>query len=148
MNMNQIDTSYKRPKHRLTPESNGNDQLLYFTSPSLTADGRNLVFISDRTGHPNLFTRDLLTGEERQLTDNAEGFLKSYIYFEIQISSAFLTCIIKNSKHKATTNPYDEYSGIGLENIKKSLNLLYEQDYSLNISDKEHDFEVNLIIPV
>lgn len=82
MNMNQIDTSYKRPKHRLTPESNGNDQLLYFTSPSLTADGRNLVFISDRTGHPNLFTRDLLTGEERQLTDNTEGFMKSYIYFD------------------------------------------------------------------
>ncbi len=73
---------------------------------------------------------------------------KSYIYFEIQLHEHTLNCTIKNSKHKATTNPYDEYSGIGLENIKKSLNLLYEQDYSLNISDKEHDFEVNLIIPV
>ena len=46
------------------------------------------------------------------------------------------------------TNHFDEYSGIGLENIKKSLNLLYEQDYSLKITDKEQDFEVNLIIPV
>jgi hypothetical protein len=59
----------------------GNNQLLYFTSPSLTADGRHLVFISDRTGNPNLFTRDLVTGAERQLTTNTEGVLKSYVYF-------------------------------------------------------------------
>ena len=73
---------------------------------------------------------------------------KSYIYLEIQLHENTLSCNIKNSKHKAAKNRYDEYSGIGLENIKKSLNLLYEQDYSLNISDKEHEFEVNLIIPV
>ncbi|MEI6750318.1 MAG: histidine kinase [Bacteroidota bacterium] len=74
--------------------------------------------------------------------------LKSYIYLEIQIHENSLTCMIKNSKHKTAANKYDEYSGIGLENIKKSLNLLYEQDYKLDISDKEHEFEVNLTIPV
>ena len=74
--------------------------------------------------------------------------LKSYIYFEIQIHENTLDCIIKNSKHKTAANKFDEYSGIGLENIKKSLNLLYEQDYKLNISDKENEFEVNLTIPV
>lgn len=74
--------------------------------------------------------------------------LKSYIYFEIQIHENTLGCIIKNSKHKPVANKFDEYSGIGLENIKKSLNLLYEQDYKLDISDKEHEFEVNLSIPV
>jgi hypothetical protein len=73
---------------------------------------------------------------------------KSYIYFEIQIQENTLGCIIKNSKHKSVANQYDEYSGIGLENIKKSLNLLYEQDYKLDISDKENEFEVNLTIPV
>lgn len=74
--------------------------------------------------------------------------LKSYIYFELQIRENALGCIIKNSKHKRVANQYDEYSGIGLENIKKSLNLLYEQDYKLEISDKENEFEVNLTIPV
>lgn len=59
-----------------------NDQLLYFTSSSLLADDRRLVFISDRTGHPNLFTRDLVSGEERQLTRNADGYLRSYVYFD------------------------------------------------------------------
>lgn len=74
--------------------------------------------------------------------------MKSYIYLEIQIHENMLVCIIKNSKHKTVSKQYDEYPGIGLENIKKSLNLLYEQDYRLDISDKENDFEVNLTIPV
>jgi len=74
--------------------------------------------------------------------------MKSYIYLEIQIHEKTLNCIIKNSKHKTVTNQYDEYSGIGLENIKKSLNLLYEHDYKLDISDKENEFEINLTIPV
>jgi len=74
--------------------------------------------------------------------------LKSYIYLEMQIHQNSLVCNIKNSKHKTVANQFDEYSGIGLENIKKSLNLLYEKDYTLEISDQAHEFEVNLTIPV
>jgi len=74
--------------------------------------------------------------------------LKSYIYLEMQIHENSLVCTIKNSKHKTVVTQFNEYSGIGLANIKKSLNLLYEQDYKLEISDQEHEFEVNLTIPV
>jgi hypothetical protein len=74
--------------------------------------------------------------------------MSSYIYFELKIHQDTLSCNIKNSKHKAVANQFDEYSGIGLANIKKSLNLLYDQDYKLDISDKEHEFEVNLTIPL
>ena len=78
-----IDGSMKRRPVRLTPPVGGsNDQLLYFTSPSVTADGRKLVFISDRTGSPNLFVRNLESGEEKRLTDNNDGTIKSYIYFD------------------------------------------------------------------
>lgn len=66
----------------LNPRAPGNNQLLYFTSPSLTADGRYLFFLGDRTGHPNLFVRDLTDGSERQLSANGEGLLKSYVYFD------------------------------------------------------------------
>lgn len=59
-----------------------NDQLLYFTSSSLTRDDRWLIFISDRTGNPNLFVLDQVTGEERMLTQNHQGYLKSYVYFD------------------------------------------------------------------
>ncbi len=73
---------------------------------------------------------------------------KSYIYFELRFSSSFLTCIIKNSKHNIAANYHGEYSGIGLENIKESLKLLYEANFQLNIQDKESEFEVDLKIPI
>ena len=79
-----VDTSHRRAAVTITATNTGNNQLLYFTSSSLTANDRHLVFISDRTGNPNLFTRNLATGEERQLTTNREGILKSYVYFDGQ----------------------------------------------------------------
>jgi len=74
--------------------------------------------------------------------------LKSYIHFELRINETSLNCNIKNSKHKVTTNYMGEYSGIGLDNIKKSLELLYADDFRLDILDKENEFEVNLTIPI
>ncbi len=62
--------------------SAANDQLLYFTSTSLLADDQRIVFLSDRSGQPNIFLRDLRTARDRQLTFNTEGFLKSYVYFD------------------------------------------------------------------
>jgi len=73
---------------------------------------------------------------------------KSYIYFELRISSTFLTCIIKNSKNKSAANFQGDYSGIGLDNIKDSLKLLYEDNFQLSILDKESEFEVDLKIPI
>ena len=61
--------------------SDGNDQLLYFTSTSILSDDDGVIIISDRTGHSNLFHVDLGSGEETQLTSNVEGTLKSYVYF-------------------------------------------------------------------
>lgn len=60
----------------------GNNQLLYFTSTSLLCQNKWLVFISDRTGSPNLYWMDLETGEERALTAQSEGYLYSYVYFD------------------------------------------------------------------
>ena len=66
---------------RVTADVGANDQLLYFTSPSLTEGGETLVFISDRGGAVNLWSRDLATGEERQISRNTGGVLRSYVYF-------------------------------------------------------------------
>jgi hypothetical protein len=74
--------------------------------------------------------------------------LKSYIYFELQCNDNHLSCIIRNSKHKVAPNYHGEYSGIGLENIKESLKLIYEDNFQLNIRDKESEFEVDLKIPL
>ena len=67
---------------RVTGNPAANEQQLYFTSSSLLADDKRLVYISDKTGHPNLFIRDLVSCRDTQLTNNAEGFLKSYVYFD------------------------------------------------------------------
>ena len=56
-------------------------QLLYFTCSSLSDDDKRLYLISNRDGHPNVFFKDLETGEERQLTSNRKGNLKGYVYF-------------------------------------------------------------------
>ena len=57
-------------------------QLLYFTCSSLSSDDQRLYLISDRDGNPNVYVRDLANGEERRLTDNRSGILKSYVYFD------------------------------------------------------------------
>ncbi|MEM1093602.1 MAG: hypothetical protein AAGJ10_03285 [Bacteroidota bacterium] len=41
------------------------------TDPALSADGRFLTFVSDRSGAPNLFLLDRTSGSLRQLTDDA-----------------------------------------------------------------------------
>ena len=73
---------------------------------------------------------------------------QSYVYFDLQLNNATLNCKVKNSKHPVTASKDEEYSGLGLENILKSLNLLYGNAYQLDISDRDREFEVNLLIPL
>ncbi|MGF1448967.1 MAG: hypothetical protein ACFB20_06080 [Opitutales bacterium] len=56
------------------------DQHLYFTSFSVTADDRWLVFLSERSGHPNLHGIDRGDGCIRQISDNQAGLLHAYVY--------------------------------------------------------------------
>ena len=65
-----------------TDDRHFDTQLLYFTCSSLSADDQRLYIISNRDGHPNVFVKDLHSGEERQLTHNEKGILKSYVYFD------------------------------------------------------------------
>ena len=72
----------------------------------------------------------------------------SFVNFSLKIEDEQLTCEIKNSKQKVRENFDKSYSGIGLTNIRKSLELLFAKDYSLNIIENEKTFEVLLTIPV
>jgi len=88
-NLADIDPTRKTIPIRSTKLYSANEQLIYFTSTSLLNDDRHLIFLSDRSGHPNIFLRDLKTGNERQLSSNSEGFLKSYVYFDGKPYSGF-----------------------------------------------------------
>ena len=57
-----------RPVRQLT-SSHAEDYHLYFYNPSITPDGKYLIFFSERTGISNLFRLDLRSGVIVQLTD-------------------------------------------------------------------------------
>lgn len=57
-------------------------QLLYFTSTSLSADGRSLVVIGEEDGQPNLYRVDMETRAIAPLTQCQDGSLRSYVYFD------------------------------------------------------------------
>ncbi|MCI6886899.1 MAG: hypothetical protein MR868_06575, partial [Lachnospiraceae bacterium] len=59
-----------------------NTQLLYFTCSSLAKHDERIYLMSDQGGSPNVIVRDLFTGQEKKLTNNTKGILKSYVYFD------------------------------------------------------------------
>lgn len=63
---------------------NYDTQLLYFTCSSLNRDDSHVYLITNRNGHPNVMVRNLFTGDEKILTNNRKGILKSYVYFDGQ----------------------------------------------------------------
>ncbi len=71
--------------------------------------------------------------------------VENFIHINIRIVEKFVIFAVKNSK--IDTKPQDSQSGgIGLENIKKRLELLYPEKYELTIEDKEKYFNVELKI--
>jgi len=71
---------------------------------------------------------------------------KSFISIDLTASDNRLLLIVKNSK---TDNTQDkEYSGIGIENTRKRLVLLYGNNYHLDIINNEDILTVNLSIPL
>ena len=72
---------------------------------------------------------------------NEESFI--HIITHVKDGRFLFTC--RNSKHKEST---EEHGGVGLENTRKRLNLIYGDDYSLNIDDGEKAYSVELDIPL
>jgi len=71
---------------------------------------------------------------------------ESFITIDLIPGSSRLLFVVKNSKNE--TKPVDEFSGIGIENTRKRLTLLYENNFHLDIIDNEDLFTVNLSIPL
>ena len=73
---------------------------------------------------------------------------ESFINVKMELEEGYLTFSCKNSKHEKKQGTNDPHSGIGLENVKKRLKLIYGNDYFFLTSDKENTYEVSLKIPV
>jgi len=73
---------------------------------------------------------------------------RSFVSVKIDQTDKGLNFNIINSKHKSNVSLEKSYSGIGLTNIKKSLELLFRNNYILNINETEQEYEIQLTIPV
>jgi len=73
---------------------------------------------------------------------------KSFVHFKMSTEDDRLHCYIQNSVHPKKIKSNDHYSGIGLTNIRHSLDLLYPDRYELDIQQTEAAFTVSLSIPL
>ncbi len=113
-------------------------------SKKVTISVRVPANIPDIQIPPMLFISFLENAFKHGVSYQAESF----VIFKLEIVDNQLNCNIKNSKHKNKENLDKSYSGIGLTNIKKSLDLLFKVDFTLNILENEKEFEVQLNIPI
>jgi len=100
--------------------------------------------IKDIVIPPMLFISFLENAFKHGVSYQAESF----VLLKMEHDDSKLNCIIRNSKVKSKESAEKSYSGIGLTNIKKSLELLFRNDYILNISETDKEYEVQLTIPV
>jgi hypothetical protein len=71
---------------------------------------------------------------------------ESFIDIDLTIGNDRLLLIVRNSK--TDKRQIDEFSGIGIENTRKRLELLYGNKYNLDIIDNNDTFTVNLSVPL
>lgn len=70
----------------------------------------------------------------------------SFIHIDITIEGKVLCFNIKNSNHKKSS--LTEESGIGVENSRKRLDLLYKNKYTLTTEDTPSYYCINLKLPL
>jgi len=69
----------------------------------------------------------------------------AYVHIDLRIDED-LHFSIKNNKGKVDDMEEGRYGGIGLENVKRRLALIYPNQYDLDIRDGETEFEVKLTL--
>jgi len=74
----------------------------------------------------------------------SESRFESFIEIDLKLSAKKLHFKIRNSQSEEEEAPSTE--GIGLKNIKRQLDLLYDKNYTLNIKSDQSIFEVELLI--
>jgi LytS/YehU family sensor histidine kinase len=70
----------------------------------------------------------------------------SYIHIRMTIDKEQISFVSKNSIGKSSMNDDMQHSGIGLENVRKRLNLLFPSNHELTIDQGDTVFSVQLSI--
>ncbi|MEM7483840.1 MAG: histidine kinase [Bacteroidota bacterium] len=97
--------------------------------------------IPDKSIPPLLFTSLLENAFKHGISYNNLSFIKIAMLFP----EDRLSFRVENSNHSKKT---EAPSGIGIENTRKRLDILYKKEYDLNISDDGETYTINLNIPL
>ena len=100
------------------------------------------VVIPDVSIPPFLFTSFIENAFKHGISYQNESF----IAVDLIPGKERLLFVVRNSKNE--TSQLNEFSGIGIENTRKRLNLLYGDAFHLDIIDNDDLFTVNLSIPL
>ena len=100
------------------------------------------IVIPEKTIPPLLFTSLIENAFKHGISYKQESF----IHIDLIIGDDRLLMIIKNSI--TNKSQIKEFSGIGLENTRKRLDLIYGKKYHLDIIESEELFTVNLSVPL
>lgn len=94
---------------------------------------------------PNLFTTFVENAVKHSVTISGMG---SYIRITIEIIEGKLYFHCVNSKDPDYRPSSEKHSGLGLANIKRRLELLYADNYILEVTSEENEYTIKLIIPI
>ncbi|WP_241507632.1 sensor histidine kinase [Chryseobacterium piscium] len=94
---------------------------------------------------PNLFTTFVENAVKHSVDITGK---ESYVKVNIEIRDKNLHFECGNSQNSDFPVPETVYSGLGLANIKRRLELLYKDTFSLEINSTDNEYIVHLIIPV
>ncbi|MGG5207975.1 sensor histidine kinase [Chryseobacterium sp. MIQD13] len=94
---------------------------------------------------PNLFTTFVENAVKHSVDISSKG---CYVKININVENKILHFTCTNSMNPSLTVSNTNYSGLGLANIKRRLELLYGNTFSLDITSGEKEYTVNLKIPV
>lgn len=111
-------------------------------------DDIDIVFDHPQRGTSRIFVPPLLfiVFVENAFKHGISYARPSYIHISVSCNKREVHFDIENSRHRQNA---PKKAGIGLENVKKRLDLIYGKDYTLEIDDSSADsYRVKLTIPV
>lgn len=121
-------------------------RLRFGSHPSVTID----VYIDEAEVAGQIAPMLLIPFVENAFKHGISYKEPSYIRISMQILNDQIEFDVANSKHERTgaEKPSDETGGIGIENTKQRLQLLYGEKQELVIRESVRDYFVHLTVPV
>ena len=71
----------------------------------------------------------------------------SFVHISVKVENGYVVCCVRNSRFPSET-PSDEKSGLGLDALRKRLDLLYANKYVYESQVTDSDYFVELRIPI